>query len=227
LVCGGKELLAGTGRKRENAILNRKFWLFLTNFQFMQISRFCWFLLNFWIDRSSGSANRSPNNSTTATNSSLFESTHEWYKSSIKHSSYVSLFPYSCVYILASIQFECCWENERQTITLNRLLNTSKALQNNWARQLYKQQKYRNNYYFFVRFSFFLLCLFSSLLSFILIRRVFCFIFAIFFRFGCCMVFDGIFEMWMIVGGWSVFFWIFNVELNFWIFVDILDLKNG
>jgi hypothetical protein len=25
LVCGGKELLAGTGRKRENAILNRKF----------------------------------------------------------------------------------------------------------------------------------------------------------------------------------------------------------
>jgi hypothetical protein len=32
LVCRVEELLAGTGRKRENAILIRIIWLFLTNF---------------------------------------------------------------------------------------------------------------------------------------------------------------------------------------------------
>jgi hypothetical protein len=36
LVCGGKELLVGTGRKRENAILIRIFSLFLMKFNFMQ-----------------------------------------------------------------------------------------------------------------------------------------------------------------------------------------------
>jgi hypothetical protein len=47
LVCMGKELLAGTGRKRENTILIRIFCLFLTNFHFMQTIRLCWIFIHF------------------------------------------------------------------------------------------------------------------------------------------------------------------------------------
>jgi hypothetical protein len=47
LVCRVRELLVGTGRKRVNAILIRIFWLFLTNFHFMQVMRLCWILIHF------------------------------------------------------------------------------------------------------------------------------------------------------------------------------------
>jgi hypothetical protein len=76
------------------------FVYFLTNFYFMQISRFCWFfIINF------GSIDRVAQQIALPTTRKqqrihlLFESTHEWYKSSIKHSSYVSHFSCSCVYV--------------------------------------------------------------------------------------------------------------------------------
>jgi hypothetical protein len=75
------------------------FVYFLTNFYFMQITRFCWFFVNF------GSIDRVAQQIALPTTQQqqrihlLFESTHEWYKSSIKHSSYVSHFSCSCVYV--------------------------------------------------------------------------------------------------------------------------------